>query len=239
MPRSRTPSPRPGSCRNNESIISESSLNFLKHHTLLDDSVGGITSLPLYVKASMSERLTVIAVEPSQHFSDIFYVGTSNGRVHKLVWRKARARSWSKLWTFLQMILQCETWWLLRMTSTISSTMTTLSSCPIRKSSPYLSFDVIRTKLDCARNVSLCKILTVLGTSKLKSVFRTKWQNSDKNFCRMLRLESIQIVQSFLRRQPQQQQQQQQQPLPPQQPPQLPQLLLQPQQLHLRVKQQL
>jgi hypothetical protein len=59
MPKSRTPSPRPGSCQSNESAISESSLNFLKHHTLLDESVGGVTPFPLYVKASMSGKRKV------------------------------------------------------------------------------------------------------------------------------------------------------------------------------------
>ncbi len=59
VPKSRTPSPRPGSCQSNESAISESSLNFLKHHTLLDESVGGVTPFPLYVKASLSGKRKV------------------------------------------------------------------------------------------------------------------------------------------------------------------------------------
>ena len=68
MSKSRTPSPRPGSCRTNDSSLPESSLNFLKHHTLLDESVTGIEPSPVFIRASMSERLTVVAVDRAEIF---------------------------------------------------------------------------------------------------------------------------------------------------------------------------
>ena len=118
MSKAKTPSPRPGICMNkpkknkrytifhanqsseynNVPNNYETRLNFIKHHTLMDDNVLSYFSsqFPLYVKTSLSERLSVITVDPnvrpaseelesSLSLYDILFVGTTTGRVLKFV----------------------------------------------------------------------------------------------------------------------------------------------------------
>ena len=76
----------------------ESQLNFIKHHTLMNDNVPSYFSsqFPLYVKTSLSERLSVITVDPnvrpasgdlgsSLSLYDVVFVGTTTGRVLKFI----------------------------------------------------------------------------------------------------------------------------------------------------------
>jgi len=97
---------RPGQCVNDSTSLPESTLNFIKHHSLMDEAVPnaklrmssqdpeGVTDFdhgePLFVKTSLSERLTVIAVDPqvrtpSGAFYDVMYVGSTKGKVLKVV----------------------------------------------------------------------------------------------------------------------------------------------------------
>ena len=87
MSKTETPNPRPGQCN---SPITEEGMNFLKRHTLMDNPVQSLFNMPLFVKTSLGERLTVIAVDPrvpagNQQFHDVIFVGTTRGRVLKLV----------------------------------------------------------------------------------------------------------------------------------------------------------
>ena len=76
----------------------ESRLNFIKHHALMDSAVPSYlqNKYPLYVKTSLGERLTAITVDSvvkihqdkddtERHHYDVIFVGTTTGRVLKLV----------------------------------------------------------------------------------------------------------------------------------------------------------
>ncbi len=79
-----------GSCSLDSKSLSERTLNFLKTHTLKDAAVDSTQTDPLLVRASMQERLTVIAVDPQVPTSDgekydVLFVGTTRGRVIKFI----------------------------------------------------------------------------------------------------------------------------------------------------------
>ena len=82
--------PRPGLCYNDSHSLPETSLNFIKRHSLMDWSVSSSNPSPVFIKTSMSERLTVIAVDPQvqalngKHY-DVLFIGTSLGRILKVV----------------------------------------------------------------------------------------------------------------------------------------------------------
>ena len=104
MPPSAVPDPRPGTCQNtvfkrdskafngNASEANRGDTNFIKHHPLMDLSVPSLNNrLPLFVKTSLAERLTVIAVDSKvqsvsdNRLFDVLFVGTTRGRVLKLI----------------------------------------------------------------------------------------------------------------------------------------------------------
>ena len=58
MSKTETPKPRPGTSCN--APITEEGMNFLKRHTLMDEPVQSLFNMPLFVKTSLGERLTVI-----------------------------------------------------------------------------------------------------------------------------------------------------------------------------------
>ncbi|XP_040572202.1 semaphorin-1A isoform X2 [Lepeophtheirus salmonis] len=93
IPKSRTPShPRPGTCYNDSRALPSSTLNFARLHNLMAQNVNPVGDRPLFVKTSLGERLTVIAsdarvrdvLEPRNKF-DVLFVGTTGGRVLKIV----------------------------------------------------------------------------------------------------------------------------------------------------------
>ena len=87
------PVPRPGQCSDNSKDLSESHLNFIKGHSLMDSAVDSAESQPLYVKTSLNERLTAITVDPNVRTPgddnadtyDVIYVGTTKGKVLKII----------------------------------------------------------------------------------------------------------------------------------------------------------
>ena len=116
MEKGKTPTPRPGMCsstknkrytiiHSNQSSSEysnsipnnfESRHNFIKHHALMDENVPSYLNnqIPLYIKTSLSERLTVIKVDsnvltmPKNQTSDVYdvlFVGTTTGRILKFI----------------------------------------------------------------------------------------------------------------------------------------------------------
>ena len=86
--KSQIPDPRPGLCYNDSYTLPESSLNFIKRHSLMDWSVPSSDSAPVFVKTGLGERLTVIAVDSGvrrvdSRAHDVLFVGTTHGRVLK------------------------------------------------------------------------------------------------------------------------------------------------------------
>ena len=88
MSKAEVPQPRPGAgCK---SQTSEEGMNFIKRHTLMDKAVPTVHQQPLFIKTSLGERLTVIAVDSAVASADgthhdVIFVGTTRGRVLKLV----------------------------------------------------------------------------------------------------------------------------------------------------------
>ena len=98
MSKSQIPDPRPGLCYNDTYELPESSLNFIKHHSLMDWAVPTATPGPLFVRTSMGERLTMIAVDPQVETIDgekvdVLFVGTTTGRVLKVINRKSEGKA--------------------------------------------------------------------------------------------------------------------------------------------------
>ena len=97
VPKSQVPNPRPGICHtadnmyNNKTLTTEEQgLNFIRRHSLMDWSIPGITQSPIFVKTSLGERLTVIAVDVNVRAVDgkgydVLFLGTTNGRVLKVI----------------------------------------------------------------------------------------------------------------------------------------------------------
>ena len=95
--KSQVPNPRPGICHSTDRIYKnqtltteEQRLNFIRRHPLMDWSVPGSTQSPIFVKTSLGERLTVIAVDVdvsaiNGRTYDVLFLGTTNGRVLKVV----------------------------------------------------------------------------------------------------------------------------------------------------------
>lgn len=77
LSKTNTPTPRPGQCRSG--IPSESDLNFIKRHTLLDEAVSPVGNRPLFIWTSLSERLSTVAIN-----DDFIFAGTNKGRVLKI-----------------------------------------------------------------------------------------------------------------------------------------------------------
>jgi len=87
------PSPRPGLCNGKSKELSESHLNFIKGHSLMDTIVQPAGKQPIFVKTSLHERLTAVSVDPGVKTPgddnadqyDVLYVGTTKGKVFKIV----------------------------------------------------------------------------------------------------------------------------------------------------------
>ena len=75
--------------------MSESSMNFIKRHSLTDWAVqSSRRDGPLFIKTSMAERLTVVGVDAGVTAVDgtpfdVIFVGTTSGRILKLAYPKA------------------------------------------------------------------------------------------------------------------------------------------------------
>ena len=90
LPRHQEPRTRPGKCHKNSRDLDDEHLNFVKENILLDRSVASILETPHYIKTNPHERLTAIATDPGLvttggEVVDVLYVGTTRGRVLKLV----------------------------------------------------------------------------------------------------------------------------------------------------------
>jgi semaphorin 6 len=95
---SKVPEPRPGKCVNDSRTLPEATLNFIKDHTLMDQSIPNFWGHPLFVQSSFKFRFTQIAVDPqietvSGKTYDVLFIGTDDGRVLKVINAAAAAPS--------------------------------------------------------------------------------------------------------------------------------------------------
>ena len=91
VPEHKVPSPRPGTCMNDTKSLPDSALNFIKTHTIMDETVSAFFGAPVAVRTGvLSSRFTAIAVDPQIMTTegkayDIIFIGTTKGRVLKVI----------------------------------------------------------------------------------------------------------------------------------------------------------
>lgn len=76
----KVPSPRPGTCINDTKSLSDTTLNFVRTHSLMDDNVRPFFGAPLVVRTGLGARFTVLAVDPQVKTTqgeafDVIFVG--------------------------------------------------------------------------------------------------------------------------------------------------------------------
>ncbi|XP_035214713.1 semaphorin-1A-like isoform X3 [Stegodyphus dumicola] len=85
---SKVPEPRPGQCVNDSRTLPEMTVNFIKNHNLMDQSVPAFWGKPLVIYTGFKYRYTYIAVDPQVETAngkkyDVLFIGTDNGKVIK------------------------------------------------------------------------------------------------------------------------------------------------------------
>ncbi|XP_046434488.1 semaphorin-1A isoform X3 [Neodiprion fabricii] len=86
----KVPDPRPGQCVNDSRTLPDLTLNFIKSHSLMDESVPSFFGQPIVIRTSFHYRFTQIAVDPQVKTPggktyDVLFIGTDNGKVIKAV----------------------------------------------------------------------------------------------------------------------------------------------------------
>ncbi|XP_046404618.1 semaphorin-1A [Ischnura elegans] len=86
----KVPDPRPGQCVNDSRTLPDLTLNFIKTHSLMDESVPSLFGEPIVIRTSFHYRFTQIAVDPQiktpgGNTYDVLFIGTDNGKVIKAV----------------------------------------------------------------------------------------------------------------------------------------------------------
>lgn len=90
LPVQKVPDPRPGSCHNDSRSLPESTLNFIKTHSLMDENVPAFFGHPILIRTSTIYRFTQVAVDPQIKTPggktyDVIFVGTDHGKIIKTV----------------------------------------------------------------------------------------------------------------------------------------------------------
>ncbi|CAH1364920.1 unnamed protein product [Tenebrio molitor] len=87
---SKVPDPRPGQCHNDSRTLPDLTLNFIKTHSLMDESVPSFFGQPIVIRTIFHYRFTQIAVDPQVKVPggktyDVLFIGTDNGKIIKAV----------------------------------------------------------------------------------------------------------------------------------------------------------
>ncbi|KOB74084.1 Semaphorin-1A [Operophtera brumata] len=90
LEKEKIPTDRPGSCVEDSRALSDSAVNFVKTHPLMDKSVSSFLARPILIRVSLQYRFSAIAVHPQVQAMngnkyDVMYIGTDDGRVIKAV----------------------------------------------------------------------------------------------------------------------------------------------------------
>lgn len=90
LEKEKLPENRPGSCVEDSRTLSDSAVNFIKTHPLMDKAVPSFLARPVLVRVSLQYRFSSIAVHPQVQAMngnkyDVMYIGTDDGRVIKAV----------------------------------------------------------------------------------------------------------------------------------------------------------
>ncbi|KPJ03310.1 Semaphorin-1A [Papilio xuthus] len=86
----KVPEPRPGTCNNDSRQLPDQTLNFIKTHALMDESVPTFFGEPIVIRTSFHYRFTQIAVDPQVKTPggkayDVLFIGTDNGKIIKAI----------------------------------------------------------------------------------------------------------------------------------------------------------
>ncbi|XP_059060921.1 semaphorin-1A isoform X1 [Achroia grisella] len=86
----KVPEPRPGTCHNDSRQLPDPTLNFIKAHALMDESVPAFFGEPIVIRTSFHYRFTQIAVDPQVKTPggkayDVLFIGTDNGKIIKAI----------------------------------------------------------------------------------------------------------------------------------------------------------
>ncbi|RWS01945.1 semaphorin-2A-like protein, partial [Dinothrombium tinctorium] len=83
---SQVPEPRPGVCVNDSQSLSDSVLNFIRGHPLMDSAVAHDNGKPVFYKRDVVfTRLVVDRLEVNGVKYFVYYAGTNTGLVYKLI----------------------------------------------------------------------------------------------------------------------------------------------------------
>jgi len=86
-----TPRPHPArECANESGRVMDQTLNFIKSHPLMDESVPSYGGQPIIMQTSFSSRFTKIAIDwqvqaADGHYYDVIFAGTDDGRIIKAI----------------------------------------------------------------------------------------------------------------------------------------------------------
>jgi semaphorin 6 len=61
------PSPRPGSCSNDTKSLPDANLNFIKTHSLMDESVSPFFGAPIVIRFKGSLHSQTLLSDPTRH----------------------------------------------------------------------------------------------------------------------------------------------------------------------------
>lgn len=83
---SKVPEPRPGWCVNDTQTLPDSVLNFIRGHSLMDSAVNHAGGRPVYHRANVIFTALAVHLEEVEGVEyTVYYAGTRDGRVFKLV----------------------------------------------------------------------------------------------------------------------------------------------------------
>ncbi|CAB3240755.1 unnamed protein product [Arctia plantaginis] len=90
LEKEKIPENRPGSCVEDSRTLSDSAVNFIKTHPLMNKAVPSFLARPVLIRVSLQYRFSAIAVHPQVQAMngnkyDVMYIGTDDGRVIKAV----------------------------------------------------------------------------------------------------------------------------------------------------------
>ncbi|XP_050681279.1 semaphorin-1A-like [Leptidea sinapis] len=90
LDKDKVPQFQPGTCVEDSRTLSDSAVNFIKTHSLMDKAVPSFLARPILIRVSLQYRFSAIAIHPQVQSMngnkyDVMYIGTDDGRVIKAV----------------------------------------------------------------------------------------------------------------------------------------------------------
>ncbi|XP_044742054.1 semaphorin-1A-like [Chrysoperla carnea] len=98
VPQDKVPHPRPGKCVKDSRTLTDTVVNFIKTHPLMEQTVPAYFSKPVLVHVSLNYRFTTVSIDPQVKATDgkaydVLYVGTDDGKLIKAIYVEGRNRT--------------------------------------------------------------------------------------------------------------------------------------------------